>query len=82
MDYGKKDEKYEKEDRSNCNVFDVYFHNEETRVTILRRGKGSFTFKQPESGKDGANAELIYFIESDDVKIVKQRKGQDVYILA
>ena len=62
---------------------DVYFHNDETRLTMIRRGKSAYTFKLPDNRfKKGATAQLIYFIESDDARIVKQHRGNDVYVQA
>ena len=85
LDYGKKDEKYDNDvqDLVNCKVFDVYFHNNDTRITMIRRGKCAYTFKLPDSRiKKGASAQLIYFINSDDARIVKQHNGSDVYVQA
>ena len=71
------------QDLINCKVFDVYMHNNDTRITMVRRGKSAYTFKLPDlRNKKGANAHLIYFIESDDARIVKQHNGSDVFIQA
>ena len=58
-------------------------HNNDTRVTMVRRGKSAYTFKLPDNRiRKGATAKLIYFIESDDARIVKQHNGNDVYVQA
>ena len=47
------------------------------------RGKCSYTFEFPEDRTQAdQEAKLIYCIDSDDVRFVYHRNGQDVYVQA
>ena len=83
LNYLHKDQKYEEDSSFGAlhKVIDAKMHKHEHRVTYMIRGKSSYTFEwSDDKEKENQVADMIYCIESDDVRFVFHRNRKDLYV--
>ena len=61
-------------------VIEGYLHNNGERLTYVRRGMSSFTFQLPKKDAMIQKADLLYYIESNDVRGLTHRNGDSIEV--